>query len=364
MIADSTELEEFVDRISELPVLALDTEADSLHCYFEKLCLIQVSTPSEHVLIDPLAGIPIQPFLDALDDKRVIFHGADYDLRLFHRSHRFEPKEIFDTMIAARLCGMEQLGLAALVEKFFGVTLCKASQKANWAIRPLPEQMVDYAINDTRYLLEIAATLESDLRSLGRWDWFAESIDRLVASSREVRDRDESSVWRISGSAKLTARAQSILRVLWFWRDAEARSWNRPPFHVVGNEDLLKVAEKASSNQAFSIPRMTNRRRRSFEVALALALQIPEAEWPKMERKRGIRRSNEEVRRFDDLKVIRDRVAAELQLDPSIIAPRGAMEAVAIDLECGALMQWQRDLLGLPRVADPLPPANPDNPET
>lgn len=352
MIADSATLEEFVDRISELPVVALDTEADSLHCYFEKLCLIQVSTPSEHVLIDPLAGVPMQPFLDCLEDKRVIFHGADYDLRLFRRNHRFEPREIFDTMIAARLCGLEQLGLAALVEKYFGVTLCKASQKANWAIRPLPEQMVDYAINDTRYLFEIAAALEENLHQLARWDWFVESINRMVAASREVRERDESTVWRISGSAKLSARAQSILRVLWFWRDAEARSWNRPPFHVIGNEDLLRVSERASSNQAFSIPRMTNRRRRSFEVALALALQIPEAEWPKMERKRGKRRTNEEVRFFDELKVVRDRVAAELQLDPSIIAPRGAMEAVASNIQSSALMNWQRKLIGLQPLAE------------
>lgn len=337
--------------MSELPVVALDTEADSLHCYFEKLCLIQVSTPSEHVLVDPLAGVPMQPFLDVLEDKRVIFHGADYDLRLFRRSYRFEPREIFDTMIAARLCGMEQLGLAALVEKYFGITLCKASQKANWAIRPLPEQMVEYAINDTRYLFEIAATLEQDLRSLGRWDWFAESIDRMVAASREVRERDESSIWRISGSAKLSARAQSVLRVLWFWRDSEARSWNRPPFHVIGNEDLLKVAERASANQAFSIPRMTSRRRRSFEVALALALQIPEAEWPKMERKRGRRKTNDEVKRFDELKVIRDRVAQDLKLDPSILAPRGAMEMVAADIDSSALMHWQRELIGLPGLS-------------
>lgn len=348
MIADSALLEEFVDRIIELPVVALDTEADSLHCYFEKMCLIQVSTPHEHVLIDPLAGVPIQPFLDALENKRVVFHGADYDLRLFRRVARFEPREIFDTMIAARLCGFEGLGLAALVERFFGVTLCKASQKANWAIRPLPDQMVEYAMNDTRYLLEIAGNLEQTLRDLGRWTWFSESIDRMVAASREVRERDESTVWRISGSTKLPPRAQSILRVLWFWRDSEARSWNRPPFHVMSNDDLLKVSERASSNQAFSIPRMTNRRRRSFEVALALAMQVPEAEWPRPERKRGRRKSNDEVRRFDDLKAIRDRVAAELKLDPSIVAARGALESIAADIDSPALMRWQRELIGLP----------------
>lgn len=331
-------------------MLALDTEADSLHCYFEKLCLIQVSTASEHELVDPLAGVPMQPFLDTLDDKRVIFHGADYDLRLLRRNNRFEPREVFDTMIAARLCGLDQLGLAALVEKYFGVTLCKASQKANWAIRPLPDQMVEYAMNDTRYLLEIAARLEEELRRLERWHWSTESIDRMVAASRDVRERDEDSVWRISGSSKLSPRAQSILRVLWFWRDTEARSWNRPPFHVVGNEDLLKVSERAAESQAFSIPRMTNRRRRSFEVALALALNIPEPEWPKMERKRGRRRSNDELRRFDELKAVRDRAATALSLDPSIIAPRGALEAVSVDINSSALMNWQRELVGLPPI--------------
>jgi ribonuclease D len=358
LIADSATLEDFVDRVADLPVLALDTEADSLHCYFEKLCLIQVSTELGHELIDPLAGVPLQPFLDILEDKRVVFHGADYDLRLIRRNGRFEPREIFDTMIAARLCGGDQLGLAALVEKYFGVTLCKASQKANWAIRPLPDQMVDYAINDTRYLLEIARILEEELHRLGRWEWFTESIERLIAASREVRERDEDSVWRISGSAKLPPRAQSILRVLWFWRDAESRAWDRPPFHVMGNEDLLRVAERAASGQAFSTSRMTNRRRRSFEVALALALQIPESEWPKPERKRGRRKTNDEVRRFDELKAVRDRVAAELKMDPSIIAPRGALEAVSLEINSTALMRWQRELIGLPPVVQSEPPTS------
>lgn len=351
MIADSVELEELLDRIADVPVIAFDTEADSLHCYFEKLCLIQISTPSENTLVDPLADVPMQPLLDAVADKRVIFHGADYDLRLLRRIGPFEPRDIFDTMIASRLCGVDQLGLAALVEKHFGVQLSKSSQKANWARRPLPPEMIDYAINDTRYLLPLCERIEAELHRLGRWQWFVESRDRMVAASREVKERDEQSVWRISGSARLAPRAQSVLRVLWFWRDSEARAWNRPPFHVMSNEDLLRVAECASSGRPFSTPRMVNRRRRSFEVALALALQVPEAEWPRIERKRGKRRTNDQLRRFDELKVVRDRVAESLQIDPAIVASRGALEAISIDANSPALMQWQRGLLGLDVLA-------------
>ena len=147
--------------------IAIDTEADSLHCYFEKVCLIQISGGAEHVLIDPLAEIDLQPLYDLICSRRLVFHGADYDLRLLRRTGKFEPLDLFDTMIAARLVGKTAFGLAALVKEYFGIELSKASQKANWAIRPLPQEMREYAMNDTRYLLEIADILEADLRRMG-----------------------------------------------------------------------------------------------------------------------------------------------------------------------------------------------------
>lgn len=347
MISTADALDEFTGRLAAHSIIAIDTEADSLHCYFEKLCLIQVSTSDGNELVDPLADVPLQRFLDVFANKRVIIHGADYDLRMLRKSGTFEPGEIFDTMIAARLCGFDGLGLAALVERYFSVTLSKGSQKANWAIRPLPEQMLEYAINDTRYLLKICEELETELNRLGRWDWYRESIDRINAASREIKPRDDDKVWRISGSARLSERAQSVLRVLWFWRDAESRAWDRPPFHVMGNNDLLTVSERASKGEAFSTPRLTNKRRRSFDVALALALQVPEKEWPKPIQKRGLRRTQKQVDRFDELKEIRDRAAKDLSLDPSIVASRGALETVSIDENSEALMTWQRRLIGL-----------------
>lgn len=348
MIAEQKALEELVDELSAQQRIAIDTEADSLHCYFEKVCLIQISSGPGHWLVDPLAGLELQPLLDVVCTRRLVFHGADYDLRLLRRTGNFEPVDLFDTMIAARLVGKSGLGLAALVKEFFGIELSKASQKANWAIRPLPPEMVEYAHNDTRYLLEIADRLEADLHRLGRWEWFTESRDRMIDSAREVKERDENTVWRITGSSALSPRAQAILRVLWFWRDSEARSWDRPPFHVIGNDDMLRAAQQIADGGKFSAPRMNGRRRKSFEVVLALALQIPESEWPKIEKVRRKRVSKEQVERCDQLKKIRDRVAGTLGLDPSIIAPRAALEATAADPASPVLMNWQRRLLELP----------------
>ena len=347
MITDPDGLAGLVGRLAGAQQIALDTEADGLHCYFEKLCLIQVSAGDEHLLVDPLAGLDLQPLFDVVCSKRLVFHGADYDLRLLRRVGKFDPVDLFDTMIAARLTGQPALGLAALVEKFFNVKLSKASQKANWAIRPLPPQMSEYALNDTRYLLEIAATLEADLHRLGRWDWFEESRDRMIASTRDLKERDDATVWRISGSSALSPHAQAVLRVLWFWRDAEARAWDRPPFHVIGNEDMIRVADQVTKGDTYSTPRMNSRRRKGFEVVLALALQIPENEWPRIDRVRRTRTPKDHLARFEALKKKRDEVATGLGLDPSILAPRAALEAAAIDPQSNLLMNWQKKLMGV-----------------
>src|SRR6186997_2816113 len=151
--------------------IAIDTEADSLHCYYEKLCLIQISVPGRDLLIDPLAGFALDPLFAAFAGKELIIQGADYDLRLLRRVGFAGPSRVFDTMIAARLCGIAEFSLAALIKRYFDVELTKGSQKANWARRPLPTQMLDYAVKDTHYLLQIVAILEAELARLGRTEW-------------------------------------------------------------------------------------------------------------------------------------------------------------------------------------------------
>jgi ribonuclease D len=172
-------------------------------------------------------------------------------------------------------------------------------------------------------------------------------VFRMIASAGEPHGRDEGKAWRIPGTAALSPRAQSVLRVLWHWRDVEARSWDRPPFHVMSNDDIVRIAEKAVDGKAFSTPRMSNRRRKSFEIILALALHIPEGEWPAPSRSTRRRPSREQTERFERLKTARDKIAADLGLDSSIVAPRGALEAASLDADTPLLMRWQRKLLEL-----------------
>ena len=345
LIFQDSPFREFLAELASQDQIALDTEADSLHCYFEKLCLVQIGWPGKLQLLDPLAKIPMPDFFEALRGKRLIFHDADYDLRLLRRSGEFPDDQIFDTMIAARLCGEPQLGLAALIKKYFDVELSKASRKANWGQRPLSHHMVEYALNDVRYLEELAAILEEKLEELGRLEWFSQSRDRMVKATREIKPRDEELLWRISGYLKLPLRAWVILRAIWQWREGEAQRWNKPPFYVMSQEEMLRAAEEAAQGKKWETSKFYPDRAVRFYEMLEQALTIPEEAWPRELIFEKIRPTKKEGDRFQQLKDWRDRQAKELNLDPSIIASKVALEAVAKDIKAPALLPWQRTIL-------------------
>lgn len=345
----SEAVEQFLPLVASQDRVAIDTEADSLHCYFEKLCLIQVSVPGHDFLIDPLAGFPLAPFFDALAGRELIIHGADYDLRLLRRVGFAGPSRVFDTMIGARLCGIPEFSLAALISKYFNVQLAKASQKANWARRPLPPQMIDYAVKDTHYLFEIASILETKLRELGRWEWFEQSCERAITASTITKERDPDQLWRITGSKDLRGRASALLRALWQWRDAEAQAADRPAFHVLHNEQLIEAAARFDRGEDVSFPQLKAGRRARFFAAARDALALPEDQWPKILRTPRPRTTREQEIRFRELKQKRDGLATTLGLDPALIAPKSALEALAAEpAEAAArMMPWQRGLLGV-----------------
>jgi len=346
LITTTEELSAFLQRLEAQDRVALDTEADSLHCYFEKLCLLQFSIPGEDTLVDPLAELDFTPVFEVLSRRVVVMHGADYDLRLLKRYGTFAPGELIDTMLAARLVGEPQLGLAALIERHFGIKLCKASQRANWALRPLPEKMVEYALNDTRYLFGLADILLEKVDAMGRREWLRESVQKLQRAALEAKEDTNRERWKITGWATLSPRGQAILRELWNWRDQEARDWDRPPFHVMGNQDLIMLAGQADQGEAVS-PRLPGNRRARFKAALEVAMNLPEDAWPVRIRVARKRPTPEQLKRFDSLKVKRDQVAASLQMDPSVLAPKAALEALANEDDAAQLMDWQKQLLGV-----------------
>jgi len=329
--------------------IAVDTEADSLHCYFEKLCLIQISVPGSDMLVDPLADFSLTPLWEALRGKEIVFHGADYDLRLLRRTGCPRIPRIFDTMLGARLCGYKEFSYAALLKLFFGLEIGKASQKANWARRPLSPQMVAYAVNDTRHLLKVAELVEADLVKLGRRAWLDQMCERAIRSAELDKEIDPDQVWRISGSGTLRGRAAAIFRELWRWREEEAKKVDRPTFHIMNSEMMIHAAEKFDRGDRVEIAHLRGSREHHFYEAAKRGQALPQSEWPQFIRAERIRPTQEQLSEIENFKKRRDKVAVEFQIDPSLIAPKATLEGLAFRPEetLAKLLPWQREVMGL-----------------
>jgi len=345
-------LEQYLPVVSAAEWIAVDTEADSLHAYPEKVCLIQISTTEGDRLVDPLAGFNIDPLLDALNAHVLIMHGADYDLRLLRKHHEFVPSAIFDTMLAARLLGERQFGLQALVQKHLGVTLEKGSQKANWARRPLTERMEQYARNDTRYLQPLAEKLKLELQQKSRLAWHEESCARLIDDCTRVAPVDTDAIWRVKGSHALNRHALAVLREIWHWREREATHSNRPPFFILNHEVMVEIAAAAAAHQPVEprVPRhLTDRRRLGLGEAIQTGMGMPADKLPEIPRRSTRRPSDAERRRYLDLAKRRDHRAHQLGIDPTLIASRATLGDLARswDTHIMELMGWQRELLAV-----------------
>src|ERR1700735_5270922 len=349
LINNNELLDKWCGTLEKYDPIAVDTEGDSLHCYFEKLCLIQVSLPEQDVLIDPLAGLDFSRFNAILAQRQIILHGCDFDLRMLRRGTKFIPGKVFDTYLAARLVGFKEVGLASLVKEFFEIELPKSSQKANWARRPLTPAMIEYAINDTLYLIDLAKRLTEELRAKGRWDWFEESCQKAVLAAAEDREKDPERIWKISGSASLRGLELAVLRALWHWRDTEAQNADRPRFQILRNEELIELSKSAGGGNLLLPASVHGTRRKRLESLLEEALLLPEEEWPQRVRVVRDRPASEQEQRMAQLKTRRDRVAEGLQLDPGVVAPRQALERISREPEMAdsILMRWQKRLLGL-----------------
>lgn len=350
MIDGDFKLTELLTRLRATPWIAIDTEADSLHAYPEKVCLIQISTPAGDELIDPLAKIDLDPLFKTLSEHELIMHGADYDLRLLRKHHDFVPQAIFDTMLASRLLGITQFGLTHLVAHYLGVTLEKGSQKADWAQRPLTERMETYARNDTHYLKPLADRLKSELEAKGRLEWHRESCARLIADCAQVRPADPDGVWRIKGSHRLNRAGLAVLREVWHWRESEATAADRPPYFILRHESLIDVAAAAAAGQPIEplIPqKFSDRRRLALIKAVQHGLAVPPQKQPEPLRHTVRRMSDANKNRAIELQKRRDVRATELSLDPTLIASRATLLELAEDWKANErdLMNWQRELL-------------------
>ena len=331
------------------PICAIDTEADSLHRYRESLCLIQFAVRGECVLIDPLAIEDLSALGAYLSEATVWMHGADYDMTMFKRQFGDLPAVVYDTQIGARLLGARRFGLGDLVNQYFGVELSKSSQKADWGKRPLSPKMIEYALNDVHYLLEMGDMIVNGLKDKGRYEWFEESC---LAARQKVLDRDDSKEesWRVQGSGKLEPYGLACLRALWHWRDGEAKAWDRPSFMVAPNRQLLEWSIDLAQRKGISLPNHFRPDRvKRFRAALATVEQIPEGDWPERPCGKRRKRDRDFERKVDSLIKTREEAAEKLDIEGSLIAPRAVLENLAAGdaLAEDVLLKWQRQCLGM-----------------
>ena len=362
-ISEQAQADALTEKLRGAGQAGMDIEADSFHHYFPKVCLIQLSFGKVNAIVDPLAGADLSGLMDVLSEKELVLHDAGYDLRMLKKDFGFVPKgQIYDTMLAGRLLGLKRLGLEGMLADVLGVQINKVSQRADWSARPLREDLLSYAATDTHHLPMLWGVLEGKLRQLGRLDWHRESCQRAVCAAMEnPKDADSDTQWRIKGSRDLSDRELEFLKVLWYWRDKEARKSDVPAFRVIGSEQLLSIAIKAQSQEQFSIeglgrlPRnLRGSRLRAFLNVLEHARASQAGSWPGQLRAERTRRPDMRIsQRFEQLKRRCRAIAERLGLQPEVVASRAAMGRIAAGpngdlaglVEEGLVMRWQAQLL-------------------
>jgi len=359
---DSVEdVDRFLHAIGSTQVVALDTEGASFHRFVDRIYLLQLSTRQHTAVVDPLPiGVPVRLGTLLQDPTiEVVFHDADYDLRLLHQDYGWHPRNIFDTRIAAQLLGLRQFGLAALLERYFDLKLEKKHQRADWSMRPLTRDMLEYAAQDTMHLLPLRDHLREALERAGRLSWAEEEFARLEGTRWEPDD--ENLAWmRMKGARDLSRRELALLRELVHWRDDVARVLDRASFRVMGNEAMFEIARRAPRSKSAlaeikGVPRgILESRGTEVLAAISRGLTVPEDELPRFPRAPRWDRDPDFDARAAAVKAVRDAAAQRLELDPGVLCPRDRLEAIArrnprtLDelAEVPDLRTWQIDEMG------------------
>ncbi len=336
LIEKQSDLERLFDRLQREPLVALDTEAASFHRFRDRVYLLQVSTRQETAVVDPLSvSLDRLGQLLANPDIEIVFHDADYDLRLLENEYGFRATNLFDTRVAAQLLNEPGIGLAALLEKYAGVRLDKRYQRADWSARPLTAEMLEYAAADTRYLPQLRDIMKERLRAIGRLEWAAEEFEVLSSTGRTAIQSDEPGYLRLKGAKALNGRALAILRELYQWREEVARRTDKAAFRILNNEPMLLMAKSPPKDlpalRAIKGvgPDQAERRGKEILAAVRRGLEIPERALPRVERPYRPPPDPAFDARLEWLKSARNTMAERYDLPPGVLCPNGVLETIA-----------------------------------
>ncbi len=321
-----------LDELYSVPQFAIDLESNGLHAYRESICLIQISTRTQDYIIDPQADLEWGPLGQLIEDAAVekVLHASEYDLILMNKAHGWNLYNLFDTMWAVRILGIEKIGLANVLEMYYDLEISKKHQRANWSERPLSSSQLAYAQTDTHYLLQLRDDLTVELEAAGRLEEAAETFTEQARVRIPNTDFDPENFWSINGVKDLSSRGQAILRELNIFRDHEARRKDKPPFKIMGNRSLLALADYQPRhiNQLTGIPGMSDRQARRYSGGILNAIaRGSRADIPK--RPPRVRPPEQITKRYELLQKWRKERAIQRGVASDVVVPKDILWDIA-----------------------------------
>ena len=332
LVINTSQLLSLIKGLSSQTSVAVDTESNSLYAYREQVCLIQFSIPGTDYLVDPLALQDIQPLGKVFSDPAVekVFHAAEYDLLTLKRDFGFTFKNIFDTMVAARILGRSKVGLGSILEEEFGVVLQKKYQRANWGRRPLPKDMLNYASKDTHYLLQLRQRLFDELQQRDLLPLAREDFNRLCTINGNGPEPSLPNIWRMRGVKDLTPEKATVLKYLVEYRQKRAEKTDLPLFKVFNDKTLVAIAAACPGAivELKHIPGMTSKNINRHGKGLLSAVKRGLRDQPSYPPRRP-RLDDAHAERLEALRQWRKERARKMGVESDVVLPRDVMEDLA-----------------------------------
>jgi len=361
LIDTISDLKKALKSIETEKRVGFDLEADSMYHFSEKVCLLQVASKNTAFAIDTLKLNDLSPLKPLFLNKDIIkvFHGADYDVRSLFRDFGIEIRNLFDTELASRFLGIKETGLEAVLRNRFDLKLEKKYQKKDWSERPLSPDMLNYALNDVRHLVLLSEILEKELVDAGRLDWVKEECD-ILCKVRPSDDNGEPLFLKFKGAGKLKPGTLAVLEALLQFRKETARKKDRPPFKIMGNDSILKLAEtkpdsleKIRDTDALS-QKQADIYGRDIVRIIGRAVRMPENMLPVYPRERFLRVSESDSKRIEALKKWREKKAVKLKMDPGLLFNNSLINVVGVknpatyeEMDAiSGIKNWQKRELG------------------
>lgn len=360
-IESDAELEHICADLLMQKIIGVDLEADSLHCFEEKICLIQIATADQAFLIDPFEIKEMSPFLRVLEDENVIkiFHGSDFDIRSIDRDYQTTVKSLFDTEIACRFFGVKERGLAALLKRHFNVDADKKYQKADWSKRPIRKEMIEYSVGDVAYLTQLYDIIDRQLVTMGRASWAKEEFE-LQEQVRYENNHTSPLFKHFKGAGKIDNRSLAVLENLLQLRLSIARKKNRPLFKILSNASLMTMAqEKPVTMDQMAKTRAISQRQADMYgnlcvTAIVEAMELEHMSLPAYPKTRRPKKDITVQSRIKRLKKMREKLSDVIGIEPGFLLNNAVIGSIAFQkpASCDDLMKienirrWQVEAIG------------------